>query len=282
MHFPWHPKEKPGTLPTVEDDRKDSASVVRASTTKSAPTHRPSTRTQDPPRRSSHTSYQPHVYRGASIKAEKPQRPELQRRSTTARTRYIDMLLGLDHVSPFHNILASLSVWILLAGYIVFPATFNKLQKGNYDEKADTDLKKHALETVRNVPLMYVAAFACGLGVAGCLWLWWKHRKNYVWVINRIFLPALLNSIAGLVSTLVNIYSAQDGQYSVTAKVTVVVTAACSAVAALLFLLYNMVMLKLVKRKHEREIRNAERYDDGDRASVGRASVDQGRSRHVV
>jgi hypothetical protein len=67
------------------------------------------------------------------------------------------------------------------------------------------------------------------------------------------------------------------GQYSVTAKVTVVVTASCSAVAALLFLLYNMVMLKLVKRKHEREVRNVERWGDGDRASV-----DQGRSRHVV
>jgi len=173
----------------------------------------PSTRIQDPTRRPSHTSSKPYLHRGASTKAEKPQRPELQRRGTTVSTRYIDMLLGLDHVSPFHNILASLSVWILLAGYIVFPATFNKLQKETYDEKADTDLKKHALNTVRNVPLLYVAAFACGLGVAGCLWLWWKHWKNYVWVINRIFLPALLNSIAGLVSTLVNIYSAQDGEW---------------------------------------------------------------------
>jgi hypothetical protein len=53
------------------------------------------------------------------------------------------------------------------------------------------------------------------------------------------------------------------GQYSVTAKVTIVVTAACSVVAAGLFLLYNTVMLKLVKRRHEREIREAERWDDG-------------------
>ena len=65
----------------------------------------------------------------------------------------------------------------------------------------------------RNIPLLYIAAFACGIGVFGCLWLWWAHRRNYVWVINRIFLPALMNSIAGLISTLVNIYSAQDGTY---------------------------------------------------------------------
>lgn len=109
------------------------------------------------------------------------------------------------------------------------------------------------------MPLLYIAAFACGIGVVGCLSLWYAHRKNYVWVINRIFLPALLNSVAGLISTIVNVYSAQDGQYSVTAKVTIVVTSACSAVAAALFLLYNMVMLKLVKRRHEKEIKAAER-----------------------
>lgn len=52
------------------------------------------------------------------------------------------------------------------------------------------------------------------------------------------------------------------GQYSVTAKVTVVVTAACSVVAAALFLLYNTVMLKLVKRRHEREVKAVERLEE--------------------
>ena len=46
-----------------------------------------------------------------------------------------------------------------------------------------------------------------------------------------------------------------------TAKVTVVVTAACSVVAATLFLLYNTVMLKFMKRKHEREVKAAERLE---------------------
>jgi hypothetical protein len=35
-------------------------------------------------------------------------------------------------------------------------------------------------------------------------------------------------------------------------------------VAAGLFLLYNTVMLKLVKRRHEREIRDAEGWGDRD------------------
>ncbi|KAH7408746.1 hypothetical protein DE146DRAFT_387887 [Phaeosphaeria sp. MPI-PUGE-AT-0046c] len=226
MHLPTphRPKHNLGSLsPVVErtqdeahftipaNERKDSASM-KNSLERPEPARTPSTRIQEPQRTPSHTSSKPLPQRGASIRSEKAKRPDLQRRRTTARTRYIDMLLNLDDVSPLHNILASASVWILLAGYIVFPATFNKLQKEELDAKADSNLKQHALDTVRNVPLLYVAAFACGIGVLGCLWLWWQHRKNYVWVINRIFLPALLNSIAGLVSTLVNVYSAQEGR----------------------------------------------------------------------
>ena len=45
---------------------------------------------------------------------------------------------------------------------------------------------------------------------------------------------------------------------------TVVVTAACSVVAAALFLVYNTVMLKVVKRRHEREVRAAEREEHRD------------------
>ena len=67
-----------------------------------------------------------------------------------------------------------------------------------------------------------------------------------------------MNSIAGLISTLVNIYSAESGQYSVTAKVTVIVTAACSAVTAALFLLYNNLALSFVKKKHQKEQSRAE------------------------
>jgi hypothetical protein len=61
------------------------------------------------------------------------------------------------------------------------------------------------------------------------------------------------------------------GQYSVTAKVTVVVTAACSTVAAALFLLYNSVMLTLVKRRHAREMRDAEGGDQMDAEAMERA-----------
>ncbi|KAF2270194.1 hypothetical protein CC78DRAFT_574323 [Lojkania enalia] len=271
------PAQEPKTPREVVDpDQRDKATII--SPEKPLPSRTTSTRIQQPIYPSS-TQY-------THSDNEKLERPGLKRRRTTAQTRYIDMLLALDTVPRLHNILASFFTWILLAGYIVFPATFNKIQEdSSLDDAADSRLKAQALATVRNTPLLYVAAFACGIGVLGCLWLWWKWRKNYIWVINRIFLPALMNSIAGLISTLVNIYSAQDGQYSVTAKVTIIVTAVCSVVTAALFLLYNSVMLELVKRKHARETRAVESRLTGGSDYVGQEKEmrrkDVGRG-HVV
>jgi hypothetical protein len=209
------PNVFPDTLDGLEDHQRDGGSMTPP-LAHPASTLAPSTRIVEPEYRPSKTARHQDPGRPQSTRSKqtstKPTRPGLQRRRTTARTRYIDMLLGLDHVSPFHNFLASLCVWILLAGYIVFPATFTKLQNEEIEDKTNNRIKAAALQTVRNVPLLYVASFACAIGVVGCLWLWWKHRKNYVWVINRIFLPALLNSIAGLISTIVNVYTAQDGE----------------------------------------------------------------------
>jgi hypothetical protein len=57
------------------------------------------------------------------------------------------------------------------------------------------------------------------------------------------------------------------GQYSVTARATIVVTAALSVVACALFLLYNSVMLTVIKRRHAKETKALESImgygDDG-------------------
>ncbi|ORY05165.1 hypothetical protein BCR34DRAFT_544032 [Clohesyomyces aquaticus] len=238
-----------------------------------------STRFQDP-NLPSHTPSQNHdhgqppqhnpnqIHKNSSLS-----RPALHHRRTTVQTRYISMLLALDAIPTFHNFLASFFTWLLLAGYLVFPATFSSFQKRGLDDMeagARNELEKKILGTVKNVSLLYVAAFCCGVGVAGSTWLWWKHRKNYVWVIQRLLVPCLMNSIAGLLSTLVNVYSARDGQYSVTAKATLGVTGAFSVVGAALFLLYNYVALSSVKRKHRHEVRDLEKSLGGEDVLRGR------------
>jgi predicted histidine transporter YuiF (NhaC family) len=100
------------------------------------------------------------------------------------------MLLSLDRIPRLHNIYAAFFTWVLLAGYIVFPATFTSIQQNqNLTDKAqDNAVESKILATVRNAPLLYIAAICCGVGVSGMIWLWWVHVGNYVWVINRIFL----------------------------------------------------------------------------------------------
>ena len=55
-------------------------------------------------------------------------------------------------------------------------------------------------------------------------------------------------------STLVNIYTLQNGDVSVTAKVTLIATEVCAFVTTLLFLLCNNWALSQVKERHEKEM----------------------------
>lgn len=76
----------------------------------------------------------------------------------------------------------------------------------------------------------------------------------------RFYRPGTTNSVAGLVSTLVNIYSAQDGKLSITAKVTVGVTAGCTLVFGTLFIVHQLLLMR-VKKKHERQIEADEKRE---------------------
>ena len=118
-------------------------------------------------------------------------RPMPPQRIPSVQTRYMDMLLAQDNIPRLHNILASLFQWILLAGYLVLPATFNSINRSK-DVQSSSDsgnfAAKAALATVRNVPLLYIGAFSAGIGLIGKTWLWCAHRPNYVWLVNKIFL----------------------------------------------------------------------------------------------
>ena len=77
-----------------------------------------------------------------------------------------------------------------------------------------------------------------------------------------LFRPLTLNSVAGLITTLVNVYTAQQGVWSVTAKVTAIVTGSCVFVAGLLFALYNFWALSKVRQEHERDLGLEHQHDD--------------------
>lgn len=63
--------------------------------------------------------------------------------------------------------------------------------------------------------------------------------------------PGLLNSATGLITTLINIYTAQGGNWSITAVITCVASGLCAVVFLMLYLTYTWLLNK-VKEREER------------------------------
>ncbi|KIK01188.1 hypothetical protein K443DRAFT_99177 [Laccaria amethystina LaAM-08-1] len=171
---------------------------------------------------------------------------------TQMDTQYVNMLLALDSIPRLHNMLAGFFTWVLLAGFVLFPGTFTSLQNANVP--AGGEVGREVLGAVAHVPLFVIAWVCCGIGAVGMVWLWWRWRNNYIWILNRIFLPGLLNSLAGIISTLANAFGAQHGTFSRTARVTIAVTSVVAFVCAVLVLVYSLWVLRRVKVKHDREV----------------------------
>lgn len=200
---------------------------------------------------------------GASVNGTTASRPGELRRKHTARTRYMQMLLDLDAVPKWHNIAVAIAAWILLAGFVIFPGTFTSIQSINEDgTQGYNGVEQWVLSRVKNLPLLVVAGVCCGIGAIGMILFWIRWRQNYVWVCNRVFLPGTLNSLAGLLSTIVNVYTAQNHQWSITAKVSAIVEAGCLAICGALFIFYSNWMLARVRKEHNKEFDTTGDYDD--------------------
>lgn len=190
-----------------------------------------------------------------SRKEKRPERPTIPERTDTHHSRYVQMLLKQDHIPRLHNILSAFFVWLLLAGFLVFPGTFTSIRESIDERENDEDIEdgeavKGILRGVKNVPLLVIAAVCCGIAAIGMISLAFRHIRNYVWLINRLLVPGMANSVAGLISTLIAVYTQRDGNWSVTAQVTAIVEGAYLFVCAVLFILIERYLLQKVKRKH--------------------------------
>ncbi|ODA83098.1 hypothetical protein RJ55_01607 [Drechmeria coniospora] len=169
----------------------------------------------------------------------------------TRRTHYVQMLLEQDEMPVLHNMLVSLFVWLLLAGFLVFPAIFTSIQRW-LDKGGQGDWGGQATETitkgVKNIPLLVLAAVACGISIVGIASLGLRHMDNFVWLINKLlFLPGVANSLVGLISTLIGVYSQQHGNWSITANVTAIVEGSYLVVSGVWFLGFDRFLLQRVK-----------------------------------
>ncbi|KAG6911022.1 hypothetical protein DXG01_005438 [Tephrocybe rancida] len=163
----------------------------------------------------------------ASTSKPEPTLPELHQASQID-TKYVNMLLALDSIPRLHNMMASFFTWILLAGFVLFPGTFTSLQ--NTQSSITNEAGREVLNAVAHVPL-----------------------------------PGLLNSLAGFISTIANIFGVQHGEFSKTGKVTIVVTGASTLICGVLTLYYSLWKIRRVKQRHDREVgmERAGRHGEG-------------------
>jgi hypothetical protein len=87
----------------------------------------------------------------------------------------------------YANMLASLFTWLLLAGFIVLPATVTSIRNSRALDGMGR-AGKAVIGATQNIPLLWVAGFCCVCGVSGLLWLWWGQNQNYIWLGDPIFL----------------------------------------------------------------------------------------------
>ena len=102
------------------------------------------------------------------------------------KTPYMVMTLQANEAPATDNILAGLFSWITLAGYVVFPGSFTSLKKSNSldDSKSGRIVK----DAVQYMSLLPIAGLCCLIGISGTIWMWKRWRKNYVWLVGRLFL----------------------------------------------------------------------------------------------
>lgn len=120
-------------------------------------------------------------------------RPVLMRVPST-QTRYMEMLLHLDRIPPIYTIIAAGSTWILLASFLIVPGTFTSFKnsdvfKAAQDNEGDkNEIAKTIIDSAANIGLLWLSGALCIIGGFGCLFLWFRWRNNYVWLVNKVFL----------------------------------------------------------------------------------------------
>lgn len=170
------------------------------------------------------------------------------------------MLLQIDKIPRAHNIFANLFAWMVLVAFVIAPCNFTgfpadrSLMVSDNDELSSIPLTTSStLKKIPSIPLLAVCCAFFFLGILGMLWLAVFWRRNYIWLMNRIYLPLILNSLAGFIGTMVIVHVQHGWHWSIAALVTVSIEGASLAVGLSLFALYQYWLLGKLKREHYRE-----------------------------
>ncbi|KAK3988666.1 hypothetical protein QBC44DRAFT_243216 [Cladorrhinum sp. PSN332] len=159
------------------------------------------------------------------------------------------MLKSVEKIPRLHNILVLFFAWILLAGFVIMPGSFTSVKRA-VDEASGIPINLGAnrklILSKANTATMVVGFVLTVAGTFGTAWLALRWRRNYVWLLNRIYMPLVLNSSIGFVSTIIGVYAMQFGEWSTQAIIAALIEVSVFVVGGLLFLVYNYWLLMKV------------------------------------
>lgn len=161
----------------------------------------------------------------------------------------MNMLLSLDKIPRMHNILAPVFAWILLAGFVIAPGSFTGIKP-----RLEGGVDRFVL-TYANTVAMGIGFSLLGIGTLGSVWLALRWRRNYVWLLNKLYLQLILNALAGMIATITGVYTQQLGEWSTQAYIAAIIEATILGLSSLLFYVYNYWLLQRIRSDHEETVR---------------------------
>lgn len=166
-------------------------------------------------------------------------------RNASFQTRYMNMAMSTERIPRVHNILSNVFAWMILLAFILAPA--------NFCGQADGDDDVVSYHPIPSTALLAASCTIFGLGSLGMLWLALCWRRNYIWLMNRIYLPLMLNSLAGIIGSLVIVDIQNHMWFSVAAYVSLGIEGATLLLSGSLFFYTHYLLLGKLKREHVRE-----------------------------
>ncbi|KAK4168899.1 hypothetical protein QBC43DRAFT_252239 [Cladorrhinum sp. PSN259] len=166
------------------------------------------------------------------------------------QSRYITMLKSVEKIPRLHTMLAIFFAWALLAGFVIMPGSFTSVKR-TVDEASGIPINlgnnRKLILSKANTATMVVGFVLTVAGTFGTAWLALRWRRNYVWLLNRIYMPLVLNSSVGFIATLVGVYAMSFGEWSTQAIIAALIETSVLVVSGILFLVYNHWLLLKVR-----------------------------------
>ncbi|PSR84159.1 hypothetical protein BD289DRAFT_368948, partial [Coniella lustricola] len=165
-------------------------------------------------------------------------------------TRYINMVLSVERIPRSHNILSNVFSWMMLVAFVMAPANFCSPPSAAWGGGGDDADIYH---DVPSKALLGACFGLFGVGALGMVYLALCWRHNYIWLLNRIYLPLILNSLAGLITCLV-VLKVQHGMWwSLSSYITIGFEGGFLLVSTTMFVVINYLLLGKLKKEHYRD-----------------------------